>query len=242
MPDLEMGLHQVSIQRVYIQILIPIRRVLFVLNQNNRKRMTVLRKLWRNASAPIIAIQDSIVVTVSNRHSKSAVLLFLSLHGLIGRLIPGHNQERLDIALIRYMVQTWGNRMNIFGKPWTLGVLLILLGAVAGELLVVFHDYVFYRLGINRNAILLALWALPVLSSYIASYYSKKHKLLMGLSYVVLFPLIGTAAHYINGELGGAVDFAGLSGAAAIFKLYFGIGSILVILGTLLGLVLSKIR
>jgi len=132
--------------------------------------------------------------------------------------------------------------MNIFGKPWAIGILLILVYAVVGELLVAFHDYVFYRIGINRNAILIALWALPVLSSYIASYYSKKHKILMGLSYLVLFPVIGAAAHYINGTLGGKVDLAGLSGAVITFKINFVIGSILVILGTLLGLMLSKNR
>ena len=140
------------------------------------------------------------------------------------------------------MAQAWVNRMSMFGKPWALGVLLILAFAVLGELLVIFNDYVFHRLGINRNALLLALWALPILASYIASYYSEKHKLLMGLSYLILFPLIGAAAHYINGELGGTVDFVGLYGSAATFKLYFGVGSILVILGTSLGLLLSKRR
>jgi hypothetical protein len=137
------------------------------------------------------------------------------------------------------MAQNWVNEMGVLGKPWSLGVLLILAFAVLGELIVLLDDYVFHRVGINRNALLLILWILPILASYIASRYSERHKLL-GLSYVILFPLIGAVVHYISGELGGTVDFVGLPGAMATFKLYLGIGSILVILGTALGLLFSK--
>ena len=132
--------------------------------------------------------------------------------------------------------------MDTFGKPWTLGMLLILAFALFGELLVVFDDYIFHRVGINRDALLLTLWTLPILASYIASYFSKKHKLLTGLSYMILFPLVGTMAHHINGKLGGTVDFVGLPADIATFKLYFGFGSILVILGTALGVIFSKRR
>lgn len=138
------------------------------------------------------------------------------------------------------MVQSWVYKMGVFGKPWSLGVLLILAFAVLGELIVLLDDYVLHRVGINRNVLLLILWILPILASYVASRYSERHKLLMGLSYVILFPLIGALVHYISGELGGTVDFVGLTGAIAIFKLYLGVGSILVILGAALGMVLSK--
>jgi hypothetical protein len=138
------------------------------------------------------------------------------------------------------MAQGWVNEMGVFGKPWSVGVLLILAFAVLGELLVLLDEYVFHRVGINRNALLLVLWVLPILASYIASRYSERHQLLMGLSYVILFPLIGAVVHYISGELGGTVDFVGLPGAMTIFTLYLAVGSILVILGTALGLLLSK--
>lgn len=138
------------------------------------------------------------------------------------------------------MDQNWVNKMGVFSKPWNLGILLILAFAILGELIVLLDDYTFYRVGVSRNALLLFLWILPIFASYVASRYSEKYKLLMGLSYVLLFPLIGAVVHYISGELGGTVDFVGLPGAMAIFKLYLGVGSILVILGTALGLVLSK--
>ena len=138
------------------------------------------------------------------------------------------------------MVQSWANKMGVFGKPWSLGVLFILAYAVLGELIVLLDGYVFYRVGLNRIALLMVLWILPILASYVASRYSERHKLLMGLSYVILSPLIGAVVHYISGELGGTVDFVGSHGAKVVFKVYLVIDSILVILGTALGLVLSK--
>ncbi len=115
------------------------------------------------------------------------------------------------------MVQIWVNKMGVFGKPWSLGILLILAFAVLGEMIVLLGDYVFHRVGVSRNALLLILWVLPILASYIASCYSERYKLLMALSYVILFPLIGAVVHYISGKLGGTGDFVGVHGAMAIF-------------------------
>jgi hypothetical protein len=128
----------------------------------------------------------------------------------------------------------------MFGRPWQIGFILVLATAVVGELLLVPGDYVFHRLGVSRDALLLSLWVLPVLASFVATYYSKKHKLLSGLSFLVLVPLILSAAHYLNGELGGVVDFTGLSGAVVTLKVYFAIGSLLMIPGIALGLLLPK--
>lgn len=129
---------------------------------------------------------------------------------------------------------------SLSNKAWAFGVLIILLFVVIGELLIVFNDYFFYRLGINRDLLFTILWVLPFIASFVAAYYSEKYKLIAGLSYLVLFPLIGAIAHYINGELGGTVDFVGIRGALTVFKIYLMIGSILIIFGTGLGLALSK--
>ena len=139
------------------------------------------------------------------------------------------------------MAQIWVDEMDVFGKPWSLGFLLILTHSVLGVLIGGIDDYVFFRIGINKDALLLTLWILPVLASYVASRYSKKYKLLMGLSYIILFPLIGAIVTYVNGELGVVrTEFVGVPGAMVMFKLYLAVGSILVILGTALGLVFSK--
>ncbi|MCU7850531.1 MAG: hypothetical protein KZQ89_21675 [Candidatus Thiodiazotropha sp. (ex Lucinoma kastoroae)] len=125
-------------------------------------------------------------------------------------------------------------------KPWMLGLLILLMFVVLGELSVVFGDYVFHRLSIDRSTLLWILWLMPLVAAYVAARYSMTHKLLAGLSYLILLPLIGAVAHYINGEFGGTVDFTGLQGAVTTFKIYLGVGSIVVLVGTFLGIALSK--
>ena len=125
-------------------------------------------------------------------------------------------------------------------KAWTLGIFILVMSSALGELSLVFDDYVFHRIGIARNAFIWSSWLLPLVAAFLAARYSQAHKLLAGLSYLILLPLIGSIAHYINGELGGAVDFTGLPGAVATFKIYFGIGSIVVPISTFLGIALSR--
>jgi len=127
-------------------------------------------------------------------------------------------------------------------KPWSLGLLILIMFSVLGELSLVFSEYVFHRLGINRDEFMMALWVLPFIASFIATYYSTSLKLVVGLSYLILFPLIGSIGHYLNGELGGVVDFTGISGAMTTFKVYLSIGSIVILIGAFLGVALSKGR
>jgi hypothetical protein len=138
------------------------------------------------------------------------------------------------------MAQVWADRNGMSNKPWAFGFLLVLAFAVIGELLMAFDSYIFHRLGISRNLLLTTLWLLPMAASFVASAFSQKHQLLAGLSFLLLFPLVGATAHYINGQLGGTVDFVGVPGAVETFKLYVAIGSVLMIIGTALGLAFSN--
>lgn len=130
--------------------------------------------------------------------------------------------------------------MRFYDQAWAIGLLLILLFVLLSEILMIFDDYVFVRLGLRLDRVLLVLWALPLLAAYVAARYSPKRKLLAGLSLAILFPAIGAMAHYVNGVLGGTVDLVGLSGALVTFKVYLAIGGALMVTGTLLGLLLSK--
>lgn len=132
--------------------------------------------------------------------------------------------------------------LNSDVRHWSTGVLIIVAFVFVGELSLVFGEYVFYRLGINRDVFMLVLWALPFIASFVATYYASSLKLVYGLSYLLLFPLIGALGHYINTKLGGTVDFTGIAGAVEIFKIYLSIGGILILIGSFLGLVLSKVR
>jgi hypothetical protein len=138
------------------------------------------------------------------------------------------------------MAPVLATEMKFFDRAWAIGLVLILLFVLLSELLMIFDDYVFVRLGMTLDRVLLVLWTLPLVASYIAARYSPERKLLAGLSLAILFPALGAIAHYVNGVLGGTVDMVGLSGALVTFKVYLAIGGVLMLAGTLLGLLFSK--
>ncbi len=125
-------------------------------------------------------------------------------------------------------------------KAWQLGLLVLLLNVIMNELALVFDDYVYHRMGINQKYLSFVLWSFPLFAAYIASYYSGKYKVVLGLSYMLIFPFMATLGHYINGKLGGAVDFVGIPGAIVFFKIHFVISSFIIIIGTALGTLISS--
>lgn len=139
------------------------------------------------------------------------------------------------ITLIRRITQGQADRMNI--TPWVIGALLLLAPIVQS-----------YKLEVHRMEAPLALWTwvLPmILASCIASCYSAKHKLLAGLSYMILSALIFAIIHYINVAPGGVThgnwsDPAKLSAAVTVFHSYLLTGSMPAIIGTALGFWFSK--
>lgn len=132
------------------------------------------------------------------------------------------------------MGTNWGK-----SRAWSIGCLIIILFVVLGELTVVFHDYSFSRLGLERNTVLYVLWLLPLVASFIAARYSQVHGIVFALSYAIILPASGALGHYINGVLGGVRDFVGISGALVIFKVYFSIGGTLIMIGALFGAIFS---
>jgi len=126
--------------------------------------------------------------------------------------------------------------MKTIGNAWAIGVALVVAFAILGELAIAFGDHVFYRLGVNRSMVLSALWILPLAASYIATRYAQDRKLLAGLSFLLVVPLIGSIAHFLSGALGANVDFEGFSGGRIVFGIYLAIGGLVVVIGTILGL------
>lgn len=127
-----------------------------------------------------------------------------------------------------------------FSRAWLQGLLVIVMFVLIGELAVAFNDYVFYRLGINRTVFMFALWLLPVASAFIATYFSKRSRLLAGLSYAIVLPLLGSSAHLLSWRLGVPVDFAGFGGAVVTFKIYLALGTLTSVVGTALGLAFPR--
>lgn len=124
-------------------------------------------------------------------------------------------------------------------KAWQLGLLVLLLNVIISELTLVIDEYVYHRAGINKSYLSVVLWLFPLFAAYIASYYSDRFKMIYGLSYVLLFPLMATVGHYLNGLFGNAVDFVGMSGAMVFFKVHLAISSVIISVGTIIGVVRS---
>ncbi len=81
--------------------------------------------------------------------------------------------ENQDTVQFPFMIQALVSKVNtILNRGWAIGFLLILIFILVGELTVIFNDYVFHRLSINRTIFILVLWILPFAASFLASYYS----------------------------------------------------------------------
>lgn len=127
-------------------------------------------------------------------------------------------------------------------KAWSMGFSLILLFIVLGEIVVAFNDYFFHRLNINRDLLLGVLWSLPFLAAFTTSFYLRKFNLWLIATYIVALPLLAALAHYLHGYAGGVVDFSGAPGAFAVFKIYFFIGSVLLLSGSGVGILASQVK
>ena len=117
--------------------------------------------------------------------------------------------------------------------PWASGALLILVSALLGLAL----DFFLKEL---------VLWVLPLLvASYTAYFYSPRYKLLAGLSYMILSPLILVVTERLHEVRTVIMSDGWINGVESIiqfFCAYWVIGCIPVFIGSLLGLGLSMVR
>ena len=125
-------------------------------------------------------------------------------------------------------------------KVWWIGFTLIVVFVLMGELTVVFREYVYSRLGLSRNLILSILWLLPIIASFMVVYLSKKRGWLKGLSLILVLGVCGPLAHFLSGQLGATIDFAGLSGLKVTFQVYLVLGALTIGFGAVLGTLFNK--
>ena len=130
-----------------------------------------------------------------------------------------------NMVMIRYMPASI--------VPWVSGTLLILVSALPG-------------LALDFSMKELVLWMLPLLAaSCIASCYSPRHKLLAGLSYMILFPLILVVTECLHEIRTVIISDGWINGVESIIRFfcaYWAICCIPVLIGSLLGLGLSKFK
>lgn len=127
-------------------------------------------------------------------------------------------------------------------KAWWMGFALIVVFVFIGELTLAFKEYVFYRLGLNRDLILSAFWLLPVVASFLVVYLSKKGRTFKGLSLIPVLSVLGPLAHFLAGHLGATIDLAGLPGIKVTFPIYLVLSVITIGLGTILGALIKQRR
>lgn len=125
-------------------------------------------------------------------------------------------------------------------KAWWAGCSVLFFFVLTSELTVVFNEYVYGRLGLNRNALISALWVLPICAAFLVSYFSNKKILLKASSLVVILSVLGPIAHFLSGQLGARIDFAGLSGLKATMPIYVVLSVLTIGVGTAVGVFFKK--
>jgi hypothetical protein len=123
-----------------------------------------------------------------------------------------------------------------------MGSAIILFFVFLGQILVIFDEYVFYRIGVNRNFLMAALWILPFLAAFTTSFYLRYFSFWLISMYIIALPLLAAMVHYLYGELGGVVDFSGIPGAFVIFNIFFVVGAVVLLAGAGIGVLASQIR
>lgn len=124
-------------------------------------------------------------------------------------------------------------------KAWLFGFLMIVIFVMVGEFVIIFKDYIFVRLGADRNFVLTILWLLPVFASFVAVFFPKRNGLIAGLSYIPILSVFGPIVHYICGQFGAKIDFGGLSGLRITFQIYLVLSVITIGIGCIAGISLK---
>lgn len=125
-------------------------------------------------------------------------------------------------------------------KAWWIGFFLIVFFILMSELIVVFREYVYSRLGLSRNLVLSLLWILPIISSFVVVSLSKKNRVLKGLSLIFILSFLGPLTHFITGQFGAVIDFSSLSGLKVTFSIYLVLSSLTIGFGTFVGMLVKK--
>ena len=109
-----------------------------------------------------------------------------------------------------------------------------------GTALAFFPTYVYTRIGVNRNAVLIFLWSMPAAASFIVAMKAKAAPLLQGLSFVIVVTILGPLSHLFADYFGATVDLGGLEGLRATVPIFFVMSVITVGAGAVAGMLFRK--
>ena len=124
-------------------------------------------------------------------------------------------------------------------EAWGFGFFLIIVFVVFVILVSFFGDYVFHRIGISRNSLIILSWIIPMGAGFFTSYYARKYKVLLSISHILSVCILIAIGHYLVWFFGIDVDFPGFDGALFVAFIYLFIAVFSVGVGLVVGLFLS---
>lgn len=98
-----------------------------------------------------------------------------------------------------------------------------------------FQSYVYSRVHVNRDVLLIIFWFLPASASFLAYFRRARTPLLISLGYILLLSGLLSLVHFIQGEMGIAIDFSGIAGLKVIGGVYFFISTVSIGIGGIAG-------
>lgn len=125
-------------------------------------------------------------------------------------------------------------------KAWWISVTIITAFVLMSELIVIFREFVYVRMGLSRNLVLSLLWVMPVIAAFLTAFLSEKRRIVKALSLVLVLSVLGPVVHYITGELGAKVDFEGLPGLRVTIQIYFVLSFLTIGFGAILGILFNR--
>ncbi|WP_020558672.1 hypothetical protein [Thiofilum flexile] len=125
-------------------------------------------------------------------------------------------------------------------KVWWIGFTLIITFIFIGHLVILLPEYAYRRLGLSRDLILLVLWLLSIIASFVVVTLSEKRGVLMALALALISSTLDPLVHFLSGQLGATIDFAGLSGLKITFQISLILNLLTIGIGAFLGLILKK--
>lgn len=123
----------------------------------------------------------------------------------------------------------------MFAKDFYTGLILVLFFIALYLMSNVFDRYVFSRLNIDQDFILLLLWGLPFIAGCVAIFKTGVFGFVYCAFYVLIIGIAFSFSGFVLNKLGFPSDFSGTTGVLWLFKIFFFIGFIAVGSGAVIG-------
>ncbi|EKS9883506.1 hypothetical protein BTK96_000401 [Burkholderia pyrrocinia] len=116
-----------------------------------------------------------------------------------------------------------------------IGFFLIVVFFALSEFFNSLGGYQFKRIGLSSDCVLVLLWGIPCVATFLVSRYSSGWIGFVGFVYLILIPVLAVIIQVTKEALGFSIDFPGVRGASIVFGIYFVLSVVPVSIGFILG-------